>query len=820
MSQAGKIIEELEPTVATSFVSDAGTAIPALNSITLAGGANISTSAAGDTVLFDVSGTTDHAIQIGNSTGSLTSVGPLTAGQILVGTSATTDPVPTTIIAGSNVTITNTGDGTLTIASSGGGGGGGVTSVSGTAARITSTGGATPVIDIDAAYVGQASITTLGTITSGTWNGTDIAVADGGTGNNTFTAYSVICAGTAATNPFQNVSGLGTATHVLTSNGTGLLPTWQAPSGGGGSSVSGTLNRITSTGGATPVIDIDAAYVGQASITTLGTVTTGTWNATDVPLSAGGTNASLVASDGGIFYSTAAAGAILSGTATAGQMLRSGASTAPTWSTATFPATATGTGTILRADGTNWVASTSTYPDTNAVSTLLYASATNVMSALATANNGVLITSATGVPSMLAAGTTGQVLTATTGSPASWAAPATNGTVTSVSGTANQVAVATGTTTPVISLIGPYTPDTYTVHGVLIGAGNSSIVALGAGTAGQVLQSSGAGVNPAYSTATYPTVATGTSKVLVADGTNWVASTPTFPNASATSGKFIRSDGTNWIASTPTLPTSAGTAGKILMSDATNYIESTTTYPTTNAVSTLLYASSANVMGALATANNGTLVTGNTGIPSILAGPGTTGNILQSNAAAAPSFSTATYPATTTINQILYSSAANVVGGITTAINGVLITSNGGVPSILANSGTAGWVLTANSGAPPSWSAAAAGGLVWSAVTVDASFTVNTGIIANKAGLLTMTLPASAALGDIIEITGINSANGWKISQNANQQIFFGNQSTTVGVGGSLASTAIRDSVKLLCVVAGASSVYNIISSVGNITVV
>lgn len=41
-------------------------------------------------------------------------------------------------------------------------------------------------------------------------------------------------------------------------------------------SVSGTSNRITSTGGTTPVIDISASYVGQSSITTLGTVTTGT----------------------------------------------------------------------------------------------------------------------------------------------------------------------------------------------------------------------------------------------------------------------------------------------------------------------------------------------------------------------------------------------------------------------------------------------------------------------------------------------------------------------------------------------------------------
>lgn len=37
-------------------------------------------------------------------------------------------------------------------------------------------------IDIASTYVGQSSITTLGTITTGVWNGTDVAVADGGTG--------------------------------------------------------------------------------------------------------------------------------------------------------------------------------------------------------------------------------------------------------------------------------------------------------------------------------------------------------------------------------------------------------------------------------------------------------------------------------------------------------------------------------------------------------------------------------------------------------------------------------------------------------------
>ena len=107
-----------------------------------------------------------------------------------------------------------------------------VSSVSGTLNRITSTGGTTPVIDISASYVGQSSITTVGALTSGslTTGFTPVTVPLGGTGNTTFTAYSVICAGTTATGAFQNVVGLGNSGEQLTSNGAGLLPTWQPSS--------------------------------------------------------------------------------------------------------------------------------------------------------------------------------------------------------------------------------------------------------------------------------------------------------------------------------------------------------------------------------------------------------------------------------------------------------------------------------------------------------------------------------------------------------------------------------------------------------------
>ena len=90
-------------------------------------------------------------------------------------------------------------------------------------------------------------------------------------------------------------------------------------------------------------------------------------------------------------------------------------------------------------------------------------------------------------------------------------------------------------------------------------------------------------------------------------------------------------------------------------------------------------------------------------------GPGTAGQVLQSAGNAAnPAYSTATYPLTTTVSQLLYSSATNVVEGLATGNDGVLITSHTGVPSWLAG-GTTGQVLTATTNSPPTWATAAGG---------------------------------------------------------------------------------------------------------------
>lgn len=101
--------------------------------------------------------------------------------------------------------------------------------------------------------------------------------------------------------------------------------------------------------------------------------------------------------------------------------------------------------------------------------------------------------------SALGSGTTGAIVTITgdSGGP-----EVPSGGNFSILGTANQVAVTGGANKETISLIGPYTPATYTAHGVLVGQGTSSIAATATGTAGQMFVSGGAAADPLYKTPT------------------------------------------------------------------------------------------------------------------------------------------------------------------------------------------------------------------------------------------------------------------------------------------------------------------------------
>jgi len=174
---------------------------------------------------------------------------------------------------------------------------------------------------------------------------------------------------------------------------------------------------------------------------------------------------------------------------------------------------------------------------------------------------------------------------------------------------------------------------------------------------------------------------------------------------------------------------------------------------------------------------------------------GSTGQVLMGATGADPVFSAATYPSTTTINRILFSSANNTVSEIATVNNAVLTTDSSGVPSFTTPTHI----------------------IVWNDVTgTSQTMSVNNGYLADNAALVTLTLPSTAAQFSTVEVCG-NGAGGWKIAQNSGQIIKFGSQSSTSGTGGFIASTNQYDVVKLMCVVA--NTTWVVLSSIGNITI-
>ncbi len=88
--------------------------------------------------------------------------------------------------------------------------------------------------------------------------GTDVTVADGGTGRSLATAYAVICGGTTNTGALQSIAALGNVGDVLTSNGAGALPTMQTP-GSGITEIA--LQSFTASGTYTPTSGMAYCFV-------------------------------------------------------------------------------------------------------------------------------------------------------------------------------------------------------------------------------------------------------------------------------------------------------------------------------------------------------------------------------------------------------------------------------------------------------------------------------------------------------------------------------------------------------------------------------
>ncbi len=419
-----------------------------------------------------------------------------------------------TLVAGSGISISNsngvTGDPVISA--------GGAIPVSFT----TDSGTAIPALN-NINEFGSGSITTVGsgsTITTQLTGLTNHAVLVGA-GTTTITKLAVgtngqvLIAATAADPAFATLSSSDSSITFTTGANTLSLQVT------GGTSVGKTITG--DSGGALSPTAGNWNLLGTGSITTSGSGSTLTTQLTGL------TNHAILVGAGTATITKIAA------TANTGAVLQNNSGADPSYSTATYPSTATGTGTILRADGTNWTATTSTYPSTNAVSTLLYASSSNVMSALATANDGVLITSNTGVPSWLANGSTGQLLTATTGSPPSWTTVTASGVQTLTGDTGGAISPSAGNITLAgsgsITTAGSGSTITtqltgLTNHNVLIGAGTTTITKVApSATSGVALISQGSSADPVFGTVVVAGGGTGAvtlTGVLIGNGTSAV----------------------------------------------------------------------------------------------------------------------------------------------------------------------------------------------------------------------------------------------------------------------------------------------------------
>lgn len=141
------------------------------------------------------------------------------------------------------------------------------------------------------------------------------------------------------------------------------------------------------------------------------------------------------------------------------------------------------------------------------------------------------------------------------------------------------------------------------------------------------------------------------------------------------------------------------------------------------------------------------------------------------------------------------------------ATNTLVALTPGAGQSIRMNAGNTAWEV---------YTPVAASGITWSEVTdITQAGVVNAAYVTNNAALVTVTIPDTAAVGDILRVVG-KGAGGWRVSQNAAENINYGVGTTTTGIGGYLASTARYDSVELVCTVA--NTTWTVSSSIGNIT--
>ena len=182
------------------------------------------------------------------------------------------------------------------------------------------------------------------------------------------------------------------------------------------------------------------------------------------------------------------------------------------------------------------------------------------------------------------------------------------------------------------------------------------------------------------------------------------------------------------------------------------------------------------------TASNGGIVWSNASQLQILAGTATARQMLQSGATATPAWSTATWPATTTINQILFSSAANTVGQIATVNGGMLNANSSGVP---------GMTITPVLGVPTaSQGTLGFAGITSGTATITAQATAGTPTLTlpNTTGTFAVGASAPLALSATTGVVSLQGASGTVAAGSGGTGSSF-TATPTLGTAGSVVGT-------------------------------
>lgn len=585
---------------------------------------------------------------------------------------------------------------------------------------------------------GQFSVNASGVVTAGTWNGTAIETLYGGTGLTTYTTGDILYAVNSTT---LGKLGIGTAGYVLTSGGAGGAPYWNAPittSGTlnqivatpSGNNVTLSLSPTLVAPGSLTVSSSFQSGAGGFVVGATGIVTTGTWQGSPIGLAYGGTGTNLTAVQGGIVYSTASALAITAA-GTSGQVLVSQGTAAPQWQTASgvFVTSLSGITNRITVNGiagpVTGAVTISTPQDLGTTSIVRFqrmginvAASSNNLSVAGSASigygdtaaptNGLIVSgkvsigNPTSTVSALNVGSSGQFQINSTGAIISgtW----NGGTVTVPYGgtgitSGTQYGILYFDTTTTLSTIAPSVSTNYVLHGNNAGAptwslvnlasdvtgviplanggtnanltavqggvlysGASALAISAAGTSGQLLHSGGTGA-PTWSLVSLTADVTGVLP-LANGGTN--------ASLVASQGSIVYSTTTGMAMS------AAGTSGQILHSAGTGA-------PTWAAVNL-----ASEVTGLLPLANGGTnvnltpvqggVVYSTAGALAVSAA-GTSGQYLQSNGTAAPSWSNPLVPSIETVSSAgaLLASGTSVVNGSNASFTVTLGTSSSGV---------------------------------------------------------------------------------------------------------------------------------------------